>query len=131
MTLSLYLLMLNLQGPLEYTHGTPDTALAPPPVVLFRQEVPPVPEKPADPWLGMDKLWHWTLSFSLTGSAYHFTADRLQHSPDTAAAESLAFVLLCGILKELYDLYSYGLFSYKDIVFDLAGITCGYFVFIY
>ena len=84
-----------------------------------------------DKWFAMDKFWHWAMSFSLTGSTYHLAYIRLEQEQTMALVEAISSTLFFGILKEFYDLYTYGLFSYKDIIYDLLGIICGYFVFIH
>ncbi|MBN1698039.1 MAG: hypothetical protein JW881_11035 [Spirochaetales bacterium] len=88
------------------------------------------PASPKDEWFGMDKFWHWLFSFSLTGSAYQFFHHQLHIADPEAAAVSLSSAFTLGILKECYDLWTYDLFSYKDLIYDILGIATGYVVFI-
>jgi uncharacterized protein YfiM (DUF2279 family) len=88
------------------------------------------PDNPKDDWFGMDKFWHWALAFTLTGSSYHFVHNQL-HSPDPdATIITVSSVLVFSVVKEFYDLKRYGLFSFKDLVYDSLGIATGYGVFI-
>jgi uncharacterized protein YfiM (DUF2279 family) len=89
------------------------------------------PEKPEDKWFGMDKFWHWAMAFTLTGSSYHLVHNRINVSDPGAMAISLSGTLFFSILKEFYDLFSYNLFSFKDLCYDVLGMATGYMVFIW
>jgi len=88
-------------------------------------------KEPEDAWFGIDKFWHWTYGFTLTGSSYHLIHNRFGNSDPLALVISISFTLSCSLLKEFYDLNCYNLFSYKDLIYDILGIITGYFVFIY
>jgi uncharacterized protein YfiM (DUF2279 family) len=88
------------------------------------------PQSPQDNWFGMDKFWHWLLSFSLVGSSYQLIHNRLDISDPEALIISVSSTFGLGVLKELYDLWQYHLFSYKDLVYDILGIITGYMIFV-
>ena len=89
------------------------------------------PQNPEDDWIAMDKFWHWALSFSLTGSTYHFIHNQLNSADPEAMIISLSSVLVFSVLKEFYDLARYNLFSFKDLCYDVLGMATGYLVFIW
>lgn len=89
------------------------------------------PNNPEDNWFGMDKFWHWAMAFTLTGSSYHLVHNQINIPDPAALAISLSGTLLFSILKEFYDLFSYNLFSYKDLCYDILGMATGYVVFIW
>lgn len=75
---------------------------------------------PGDHWFGADKVKHFFMSAfveSITYSALR-TAN-VRHDPALIAASTVT--LGAGIGKELYDHHSYGLFSVKDLTWDVAG----------
>jgi uncharacterized protein YfiM (DUF2279 family) len=74
-----------------------------------------VPE--ADAWLGADKFKHAAMSYAIT--AYTFAATDSEPAAVATAA-------LSGILKEIYDRKRGSLFSFRDLVWDAAGIALGY-----
>jgi len=84
-----------------------------------------------DDWFGMDKFWHWSMSFALVGASYHLTNIRLGQDKNTALLETVSFAIACSIAKEFYDVFNEKHFSFKDLVYDALGIITGYFVFIY
>jgi uncharacterized protein YfiM (DUF2279 family) len=88
------------------------------------------PKSDEDAWIGMDKFWHWALAFTLTGSTYHLMHNQLNTDDPCAAIISVSSTLGFSILKEFYDLATYGLFSFKDLAYDILGISTGYIVFI-
>jgi uncharacterized protein YfiM (DUF2279 family) len=88
------------------------------------------PQSPQDNWIGMDKFWHWLLSFSLVGSSYHLIHNQLDISDPEALIISVSSTFGLGVLKELYDLWQYHLFSYKDLIYDILGIVTGYVIFV-
>jgi uncharacterized protein YfiM (DUF2279 family) len=89
------------------------------------------PKNDEDKWIGMDKFWHWAMAFALTGSSYHLIHNQINISDPAAMTISLSGTLFFSILKEVYDLFSYGLFSYKDLCYDIMGMATGYIVFIW
>jgi uncharacterized protein YfiM (DUF2279 family) len=75
-----------------------------------------------DHWLGADKLKHFFLSAFVESVSYSVlrTTD-VRHDPAIVAAS--AITLGVGIGKEVHDHRSYGLFSVKDLSWDVAGGT--------
>lgn len=83
-----------------------------------------------DPWLGRDKASHLALSFSLVGFGYHLA--RMEDGQERMAARALSLgaTLTLGLSKELWDRRRPGgRFSYKDLIFDLAGAGLGLIIF--
>jgi putative lipoprotein len=73
-----------------------------------------------DHWFGADKVKHFLLSAFIESASYSaLRAAHVRHDPALIAASSLT--LGVGIGKELYDHHSYGLFSVKDLAWDVAG----------
>ena len=86
--------------------------------------VAPLPPAVAeDAWLAEDKLRHFTLSFAATQLAYGGARVLLQPDAATAAAATAAFGL--GIAKEIRDRRRGGPFSWRDLVWDAAGVLLG------
>lgn len=85
-----------------------------------------------DTWFGEDKFFHFSVSSLLVGSSYHLLKCRLEKDKKTSACFSLTGTFLIGISKEIYDKkIKKEFFSYKDLIYDLLGIFCGYFLFIH
>jgi uncharacterized protein YfiM (DUF2279 family) len=89
------------------------------------------PDTPEDKWFAMDKFWHWAMAFALTGSSYQLVHNQIDMPDPEATAISLSSTLFFSILKEFYDLYTYNLFSLKDLCYDVLGMATGYMVFIW
>ncbi len=74
----------------------------------------------ADKWFGSDKLKHFFLSAFIESVSYSaLRAANVRHGPALVAASTIT--LGAGVGKELYDRRSYGLFSVKDLTWDVAG----------
>ena len=113
--------------------------LSPPPI--YQQNTKPLkldllddfdtnPFQPEDEWIGMDKFWHWSFGFLMTGASYHFLIHRLGCSYLNGVIITITSVSIFSIIKEIYDYFRYSLFSYKDLVYDFLGLAAGYLVFI-
>ncbi|MBN2443674.1 MAG: hypothetical protein JXJ04_20100 [Spirochaetales bacterium] len=89
------------------------------------------PKNPTDDWYGVDKFWHFSVAFALTGSSYHLIHNRLNSPDPEALIMSLSTVFIFSVLKEFWDLARYNLFSYKDLFYDTLGMGAGYLVFIH
>ncbi len=75
---------------------------------------------PPDRWFGSDKLKHFFIAAFTQSVAYSaFQAARVRH--DQALAGAWAVTATVSIAKEIRDRRSYGLFSYRDLVWDAAG----------
>ena len=75
---------------------------------------------PPDNWFGSDKLKHFFIAaFTQTVSYSALQAARVHH--DQALAGAWAITATVSIAKEIRDRRSYGLFSYRDLVWDAAG----------
>lgn len=75
---------------------------------------------PPDNWFGSDKLKHFFLAaFTQTVAYSAFQAARVHH--DQALVGAWAVTATVSVAKEVHDRRSYGLFSYRDLVWDAAG----------
>jgi putative lipoprotein len=73
-----------------------------------------------DHWFGADKVKHFFMSAFVESVSYSaLRAAHVRHDPALIAASTLT--LGVGVGKELYDHHSYGLFSVKDLTWDIAG----------
>lgn len=73
-----------------------------------------------DRWLGTDKIKHFFMSAFVESVSYSaLRAVNVRH--DTALVSASALTLGVGVGKEIYDHHSYGLFSVKDLSWDIAG----------
>ena len=63
-----------------------------------------------------DKTKHAIVSLALVLMLYMFTAN---------VALSMAYTMMIGVCKELYDEWSYYGFDWKDLVADVIGIIIG------
>ena len=75
---------------------------------------------PPDNWFGSDKLKHFFIAaFTQTVAYSAFQAARVHH--DQAVVGAWAVTATVSVAKEVHDRRSYGLFSYRDLVWDAAG----------
>jgi uncharacterized protein YfiM (DUF2279 family) len=81
-----------------------------------------VGESPRDPWLAEDKLMHFAASFAATALG----ASAARATGLDAGRSALAGAVMgggLGLWKEVQDhRRPEGFFSYRDIVWDLAGV---------
>jgi uncharacterized protein YfiM (DUF2279 family) len=76
--------------------------------------------KGGDHWFGADKAKHFFISAFVESITYSaLRSAHMRHDPALIAASTLT--LGVGVGKELYDHHSYGLFSVKDLTWDVAG----------
>jgi len=87
------------------------------------------PIKYHDPWLSQDKFLHFSVSAAITGFSYYSGARTFDLELGTAKTVSVSLTALIGISKELYDHKRKGQFSWKDLLWDGAGIAVGYLLF--
>lgn len=84
----------------------------------------PLPQPPVDRWFAEDKLKHFAVSFvitSVSASAARFAGVDRHSSVVIGAGVGAA----AGLAKELRDARptNPGTFSYRDILWDIAGIA--------
>lgn len=100
---------------------------------LFLSAVPAAADDRAaaeDPWLGRDKASHLALSLSIAGFGYHLARMEAGQERGAARAASFGTTVALGLAKELWDRRRPGgRFSYKDVLFDLAGAGLALAVF--
>jgi putative lipoprotein len=73
-----------------------------------------------DHWFGADKVKHFFMSAFVESVTYSaLRTANVRHDPALIVASTIT--LGVGIGKELYDHHSYGLFSVKDLTWDVAG----------
>jgi uncharacterized protein YfiM (DUF2279 family) len=81
----------------------------------------------ADAWLGEDKVRHFTMSYAVVAVGFG-TARAAGIERNTALASAAASAAAAGLLKEVYDRATGGIFSTRDLVWDAAGIIAGVLV---
>lgn len=85
--------------------------------------------KQPDRWMGKDKCKHFLLSGFWSGLGYLVTRRHFENAEETSLYLSGGVVLSLGVTKEIRDGFEPdNRFSYRDLVFDLAGVGCGLFV---
>ncbi len=78
---------------------------------------------PADRWVAEDKLQHLAASFAATSMGYGASRALAEPGPARIAAGAGAAAL--GLAKEIVDARAGGPFSFRDLVWDAAGIALG------
>lgn len=92
------------------------------PLLLSLSLALPAPPAPADPWFGEDKLKHFVTSFVATSLAV--SGARIAGvERSTSIAVGAGIGVGVGVLKEVNDARTGGIFSYRDILWDLAGVS--------
>lgn len=82
-------------------------------------------ERPRDPWLGFDKVQHFTFSFLATLGGQYTLVNKLDVSEGRAWPVAASGSAAVGLLKEWYD-WRYGPrrhFSTRDLVADGLGVV--------
>jgi len=69
-----------------------------------------------DPWVGPDKALHLGASYIAYSAARTLGAER---------GEAAGITLTLGVSKELWDLTGRGTPSWRDLLWDLAGLSLG------
>jgi uncharacterized protein YfiM (DUF2279 family) len=81
----------------------------------------PDPESSRDRWFAEDKLRHFVTSFVVTSvSASSARAAGLDRRRGIVAGAGTG--VLVGLLKEVHDTRSGGIFSTRDLLWDLGGV---------
>ncbi len=77
-----------------------------------------------DPWIGRDKLLHFSAAGSLAVVGYA-GASMLTESRPARAGAGAALAVGAGVAKELWDLDGHGDASWRDLSWDLIGAATG------
>jgi putative lipoprotein len=80
--------------------------------------------KDADPWFGRDKALHFGASSLIACSAYG-ASTLLTERTSFRIAAGAGVALSAGIAKEVYDKYSGGDASFRDLTWDAVGTATG------
>lgn len=83
-----------------------------------------VPAHAEDEWWARDKALHFGVSGVLAGAGYA-ASSLFVEAPLQRLAVGGAVALSAGLAKGVYDEIDYGGASYKDLVFDVAGVAVG------
>ena len=84
----------------------------------------PLPRSPQDPWLGRDKLLHFTVSALIQGAAHAALRSR-GSSYGQASWGAAAVTATAGVGKELWDRHRRRDFSFRDLTWDGIGGVSG------
>lgn len=85
--------------------------------------------KRPDRWMGKDKCKHFLLSGFWSGLGYLLSRRHFENTEETSLYLSGGIVFSLGVTKEIRDSFQPdNRFSYRDLVFDLAGMGCGLLV---
>jgi uncharacterized protein YfiM (DUF2279 family) len=79
--------------------------------------------RPADRWFAQDKVRHFAMSFAATGFTYGGARTLLD--ADAALVAAAVAALGLGLGKEVHDARQGRWFSFKDMVWNAAGVTLG------
>jgi uncharacterized protein YfiM (DUF2279 family) len=86
-------------------------------------------KKVEDKWLGWDKAGHLLISAFLAGSSYSIYYKSFDNDKKSSIYFASVFTLSLGAGKEISDMKKpKDRFSYKDLVFDVLGISAGLFI---
>ena len=77
-----------------------------------------------DPWVGPDKVLHFSASAALAGGGYGLGALAGGSAP-TRLAFGAALALGAGAAKEALDAAGHGTPSWRDVAWDVLGATFG------
>lgn len=82
-----------------------------------------------DKWLGWDKAGHFLISGFLAGSSYSIYHQSFNNDKESSIYFASIFSLSIGVGKEISDMRKpKDKFSYKDLIFDILGISAGLFI---
>lgn len=84
-----------------------------------------------DKFFSEDKLKHFSVCFFLTSIIYQEARYDFKIKEKNSIYLGISIPLSFGIAKEIYDKKSYGLFSFKDILWDIGGIISATFLIIF
>ena len=78
-------------------------------------------QRPADHWIGVDKVKHFFTTALIQSLAYSVTQVTTRGSRSSLLLSASVASAAAGIGKEMYDRRSYGHFSVRDLAWDAAG----------
>ncbi len=81
-------------------------------------------KKIEDPFFAKDKVKHFAFGFFTTHFLYQEMKFRFDKRENESITISISLSLILSFAKEFKDKKTYGLFSWKDIFWDIAGIIC-------
>lgn len=84
-----------------------------------------------DEWFSQDKFLHFYFCATMVGLGYHTLVCRMERDETESKILSISFTVMVGIGKEIYDKKKKNHFSWKDLCWDGAGLTVGYFAFVH
>ncbi|MDX9780387.1 MAG: hypothetical protein WC372_04490 [Candidatus Neomarinimicrobiota bacterium] len=101
------------------------------PISPYRDPVSEHPfalRQPNDRWFSPDKWMHLSTSYFIVLQS-HYVLNRNFRFPESDAGHiSLGLSLSLSLGKEFYDVFGRkGIFSWKDLVYDVLGSALGYF----
>ena len=86
-------------------------------------------KKVEDKWLAWDKAGHFLISGFLAGSSYSIYHQSFNNDKESSIYFASIFSLSIGTGKEISDMKKpKDRFSYKDLIFDVLGISAGLFI---
>lgn len=94
---------------------------------LLLARAPKATAADSDPWFGRDKALHFGATSVLAGGGYAGTA-LLSERTGVRAAGGACLAMGAGIAKEVYDRYSGGDASWRDLTWDAVGTATGVLV---
>ncbi|HAF07509.1 MAG: hypothetical protein QME48_01015 [bacterium] len=90
-------------------------------IILFIQNVF------SDPFFSKDKIDHLFTTFAITASTSLFVKSLVKDKDETLNLTfSVSIPVLFSFGKEVYDNFTDGTVSYKDLIYDFMGIGLGY-----
>jgi uncharacterized protein YfiM (DUF2279 family) len=87
---------------------------------------PAMPYVAPDKWFAEDKLRHFAYSYVITAGTA--AAARTVTGRNESVAIGAAFGLAAGIAKEIYDKKTNRSASFRDLLWDIAGVSVGVLV---
>ncbi len=79
-----------------------------------------------DKWIGWDKFGHFFVSGFLAGASYSIYHKNFDNDKESSVYFASILTLGAGVGKEVSDSRKpKNIFSYKDLIFDILGISAG------
>ncbi|MBW6458753.1 MAG: hypothetical protein K0B52_06285 [FCB group bacterium] len=97
------------------------------PYADIRTDRPFALRQPTDRWFSHDKWMHLTTAYFLTLQTSYTLDKMFLFEQESARRTSVGVSISLSIGKELYDVFgNNGIFSWKDLLYDLLGTSLGY-----